>query len=132
MSIVLKISLHGTHSKTGQLQKQWVHILKTNKINFKYKGCYQSRNSPKITDLFPKIDVDSLQTESCILQNASSSIHFFTFKIHTYTKKERNGRKIKVHSCSRLKRKTVDIPLYITSLEPSPLQCLSTLLFLTL
>lgn len=42
MSIVLKICLHGTPSKMGQLQRQWVHILKMNKINFKYKGCYQA------------------------------------------------------------------------------------------
>lgn len=122
MSIVLKICLYGTYSKMGQLQKQWIHILKMNKINFKYKGCYQGRNLPKITDLFPKINVYSPQT-GYRSQNANSSIHFFTFKIPI--KKEGTKGKLKVHSCSRLKRKTSDITPHITSSGPCPFQCLS-------
>lgn len=107
MSIVLKICLYGTYSKMGQLQAQWIHILKMNKINLKYKGwCYQGRNSPTITDLFTKINDYSLQREGYIDRENSNSII-----LYIPHKKEGNKGKINVHSCSRLK-KTSDFPAH--------------------
>lgn len=104
--------------KMGQLQKQWIQILKMNKIHFRYQGV----NSSNITDLFIKMNIYSRQTEGYRLENSNSIIHFFTFEMHTLKREE---IKIKVHSCSRLKGKTLDLPPYNTSLEPCPFQYLS-------
>ena len=107
-SIVLNTCLYDTYSKMGQLQAQWIHILKVSKMNLQYKGwCYQGRNSPTITDLFTKINDYSLQREGYIDQR-TQTVSLFTFHI----KKEGNKGKINVHSRSRLKKKTSDFPAH--------------------
>lgn len=107
---VLNMCLYVTYSKMGQLQKQWIHILQVSKINFKYKGYYQGRNSPKVTD-FSQRSMSTAYKEKAIDQRTQivPLISLHSKYIH---KKRVDKGKIKVHSCSRLKRKTLNIPPY--------------------
>lgn len=84
----------------------------------------------KFTRLFPKRAMLTAYKEKAI--DYRMQIAAFISLHSKYTqKKRRNERKIKVHSCWRLKRKTRH-PTYNRSLEPYLSQCLSMLLFLTL
>lgn len=104
MSIVLKICLYGTYSKMGQLQKQWIHILKMNKSNFKYKGCYQGRKTFAKDHRCVHKDQHLQPMKRRLETGELKYYHSFLYIQNRFIQEKRKQRKDKVHSRSRLKR----------------------------
>lgn len=112
MSIILKICLYGTYSKMDQFQKQWIHILKMNTTNFKKKSRhYEGKTSPCKDIRLAHKDQHLQPVEVKDIPELEQDISFFMFSPLA----RGNKGKMKVHSCSRPKKKPADFQPHCSS-----------------